>query len=192
MITGIRGKVMRREAGAVEITVGPVRLWVAVPGYIARKASVGKPVSLETILLTDETGLHLYGFETVRERDFFRRLLQVNSVGRKGALKAMDEGLGKTLARIRNAWVNDEGSLDGLGPKTSRNVIAELGEEVAKGVWGAVDSEGVSAQDTAVAAMKALGVKEREARAALRKAVKRAKKGATAEQLVREALRQLR
>jgi Holliday junction DNA helicase RuvA len=192
MITGIRGRVTRREPGGIEVALGPVRVFISVPAYISESATVGKIISLETVLLSDETGIHLYGFRDGRERDFFLRLLQVNSVGKKAALKAMEGGLERAIARIKKAWLTDEGVLDGLGPKTSRKVIAELGEEVASGVWGKVDDGGVSAQEEALQALKALGVKEREARAALLKVLRRGNKEMSAEKWVKEALKELR
>lgn len=192
MITGLRGKVIRRERGGIEIEVGPVRLWVLVPSYLSEMSREGKPIALETVLLNDESGLHLYGFQTSMERDFFLRLLQINSVGRKAALKVLDDGLESALARIHHAWRNEKPTLSGLGPKTSRNVIAELGEEVAKGRWGKAQGNDESTEDDALEALIALGAKEREARDALRKAMRRINAGAPAERVVREALKYLK
>ncbi|MHA2620448.1 MAG: Holliday junction branch migration protein RuvA [bacterium JZ-2024 1] len=192
MITGLRGKVIRRERGGIEIEVGPVRLGVRVPSYLSEMSREGKPIALETALLNDESGWHLYGFQTSMERDFFLRLLQINSVGRKAALKVLDDGLESALARIYHAWRNEKPTLSGLGPKTSRNVIAELGEEVAKGRWGKAHRNEESTEDDALEALIALGAKEREAREALRKAMRRIQAGAPAERVVREALKYLK
>ena len=86
MIAGLRGRVMRIEAAAVLLSVGPVDVRVAMPSSTALGLTVGQSTELRTHLYVREDQIALYGFESDAALEIFELLLSVSGIGPKAAL----------------------------------------------------------------------------------------------------------
>ncbi len=187
MLDRIRGRVRARREEAILLDLGPVSLEIGVPRYLAEVLPPGKEVELFTVLLQDETGLHLFGFREPEERALFQRLLEIPGVGKKASLRALARGRGALMEALRNADSEEGFQWEGLGPRTARRVWSELRREALQGKW---EGGAPTAPETVLSALRALGVPERRAREVLQRAL-RDQRHTTAEELLKEALRWL-
>ena len=176
MLDRIRGRVRARREEAILLDLGPVSLEIGVPRYLAEVLPPGKEVELFTVLLQDETGLHLFGFREPEERALFQRLLEIPGVGKKASLRALARGRGALMEALRNADSEEGFQWEGLGPR-----------EALQGKW---EGGAPTAPETVLSALRALGVPERRAREVLQRAL-RDQRHTTAEELLKEALRWL-
>lgn len=192
MIGLLRGRLAVASLGQVLLDVGGVGYRVAVP-LGTRVPRPGEELTLHTHLAVREDALTLYGFATAGERDVFEILLGVTGVGPKVALA----GLG-TLGGdgIRRAVVTEDVSaltaIPGVGRKGAQRMVLELRERL--GAAGSPDLPGAVAAATdprgeAAQALAALGYAPGEAQRALDDASGGNGHDATAEELVRDALR---
>ena len=202
MIAWIQGTVAEKGEGELVLfTAGGVgyRLLCSV-NTLAAVPGVGKECSLHAHLSVREDAMELYGFEKAEERDMFRRLISVSGIGPRTALSVLGS---MPLSDLRLAIVmGDLGTLSrapGIGKKTAQRIALELKDKIADdslpsgagmGDLAFADS-GAPAQDAlgeAMQALKSLGYSPQEAAAAL-KGVK--EQGATADELIRLALRHM-
>ena len=183
VIAGVRGRVIRAEAGALVVAVGPVDVRVGVPSSTAMALTAGQEVRLHTHLHVREDQLALFGFESEAGLEIFERLLGVSGVGPKGALallstlspaevqRAIAEGDTRALARA-----------PGIGQRAASRIITDLQDKL-----GVIEVEsmeiGRGPLSAAVEALMNMGYSQPEARRALEGAT-----GATAEELLRAAL----
>ena len=85
MIGRIRGELTYKGPDGVEVlTAAGVGYEIAVPAvWLDRMPAVGQQVDLRTSLVVRDDALRLYGFETSRDRELFRRLQAASGVGPK-------------------------------------------------------------------------------------------------------------
>ncbi|MFN4183081.1 MAG: Holliday junction branch migration protein RuvA, partial [bacterium] len=160
--------------------------------HTLREIREGEKRLFYTDLIVDETGIHLLGFLSEKERELFRRMRHINGIGRKVALKMLQEGLEVLLYSIARG--NEEFLLrfPGVGKKAVRKVMMELREEVRKGKWGEIGEETATMFHTfqdAQKVLRSLGLKQKETEQLLRKVEKALSPPYTVEQIIREALK---
>lgn len=176
MIASLRGKVQGRTGGSAIIDVNGV-------GYLVNASSrtleglgdVGDEVFLVIVTAVREDAITLYGFTDVAERDVFNLLTTVQGIGPKAGLAILsvlsaDEVLGAIVGQ-------DDKSIsraNGVGPKTAKRVIAELGDKAAAmgGIAGAAGTIVVSAlagEDDAKQALLGLGYSKMEVEGLMQK-----------------------
>lgn len=141
-----------------------------------------------------EDFIGLYGFFSKEEREMFNLLLTINGVGAKAALSLL------SISSVHNLkyaiLIGDEKTLTrapGVGKKIAQRIILELkdklkGQEVAGII--ANNAEDISKDNNiseALQALLALGYTEREAN----KALEKANKAETIENIIKEALKYL-
>jgi Holliday junction DNA helicase RuvA len=146
-------------------------------------------VSLHAHLVVRDDALALYGFASEEERDLFRALIGVQSVGPKVALAVLSGGTPRELvaalvagdaARLR--------AVPGIGKRTAERIVVELRERV--GVQGDLSQAAIAVtrgDDPRYIAREGLidlGFDPAEAQALLDRA-----EGETAEELLASALR---
>ncbi len=96
----------------------------------------GASLMIETHVREDH--IHLYGFATVQERDWFRLLTSVQGVGAKSALAILTVCPAERLPIIIAS--NDVSALrqaDGVGPKLATRIASELKDKVQSMTLGA-------------------------------------------------------
>ncbi|PWJ22531.1 Holliday junction branch migration protein RuvA [Jannaschia seohaensis] len=128
MIGRLTGRLDWKGSDQVLLDVGGVGYVVHVSERtVAELPPVKTPVSLWTELLVREDLLQLFGFQTVREREWHRLLTSVQGVGAKVSLAILGtlgpEGVARAIALGDAAAVK---AAPGVGPKIAQRVVNEL------------------------------------------------------------------
>ncbi|MDG2407361.1 MAG: Holliday junction branch migration protein RuvA [Paracoccaceae bacterium] len=102
------------------------RTLAALPGS-------GSAVALYTDLIVREDLLQLFGFTTLREKEWHRLLTSIQGVGAKASLAILStlgtEGVSRAIAL--GDW-NAVKAARGIGPKTAQRVVNELKDKAPK------------------------------------------------------------
>ena len=159
----------------------------------------GEAISLWVETHVREDHIHLYGFASPAERDWFRLLCTVQGVGAKMAL-AILSALGPDELTTAIA-AQDKAALtraNGVGPKLAGRIVAELRDKTAHLVLGpAAATAGVTrapagaVSEDAVSALVNLGYRRAEAFGAVARAMSELGSAAPVEALVKAGLREL-
>lgn len=189
----IQGRVAAREPARVVIEAGGLGYLVQVPlSTFDTLPEVGREARLLLHLTVREDEWRLFGFASARERETFRDLLRVSSVGPALALTLLS-GLGPE-ALIQAVGEGDPAVLTrvkGVGKKTAERVLLDLKDRWAAGgpggVGGAVAAPKGPAGD-ALRALESLGLERAEAERRLAALGPQAQ-GLPVAELVRRALR---
>lgn len=190
MIAFVTGRLAAKTPVFAIIDVGGVglRLAMSTPALAALPAE-GDEVTAFTYLHVREDELSLYGFESDDERVLFERLITVSGIGPKVALAVLSALAPDALMRaIAAEDVGMLSSVPGIGKKTAQRLIIELKDkldlpDLATAGGGPEPAAAAAARD----ALLSMGFSSSEAAVALQGAPA----GATAEQLLKTALKAL-
>jgi Holliday junction DNA helicase RuvA len=190
MIAFITGRVAARAASHAVVEAGGIgyRLLMSTSSLAALPAE-GDEVTIQTYLHVRAEELTLYGFESEEERELFEALIGVSGVGPKVALAVLSalkpDALRTALARDDVAMLS---SVPGVGKKTAQRLLIDLKDKLGAPELGGAGVGGSShAAMEARDALLAMGFSAAESAAALRDM----EGGATAEQMLRAALKAL-
>jgi Holliday junction DNA helicase RuvA len=193
VIASVSGTVVARRAGEVVIEAAGVGYRLAVSAETLREApGVGEQGRLHAHLVLRDDGIHLFGFASEAERELFLMLVGVQGVGPKVALAVLSGGRPRELLHaIAAGDAARFQAVPGIGKRTAERIIVELREKVA----GRVEDEIVvrrgggddDPRTLAREGLLGLGFTPPEADSLLGGAA-----GATAEDLIAEALRAAR
>ncbi|MGE5561221.1 MAG: Holliday junction branch migration protein RuvA [Chloroflexota bacterium] len=200
MIASLRGTVAELGPDSVVLDVGGVGYLIHVtPGTRARLPEIGRETRLFTHYAIREDAVALYGFSTREERGLFELLLSVSGIGPKVALGML---AGTEPASFSAAVAGGDVAyltrLPGVGKKTAQRLLLELKDKV--GSWlpdnageaigeVAVAAPAATERDEALQALLALGFSQAEAAQAVARAAQETGADATAEDLIRSALK---
>jgi len=94
---------------------------------------LGERVNLHIHTQLREDALQLYGFSSPDEKELFRELLRVSSVGPKLALSILS-GLPheELLSAIQSKDIHRLQKIPGIGKKTAERILIELGDRLSK------------------------------------------------------------
>lgn len=204
MITSIQGLLTECTPLRAVVELNGFGYEVNIPVTTAEKLPApGAQVKLHTLVIYREDAQTLYGFATPAERDFFRLMIEtVSGVGPKLALTIMSRmSLPVLEASIRDGDVASLSKCPGIGKKTAERLVVELrakvgatgdtspvaGGATAAGGPATASPGNVSFRD-AVLALTALGYKQADADAAVRRAQVALGADATTEKLIKRAL----
>ncbi|HCV20098.1 MAG: Holliday junction branch migration protein RuvA [Arenicellales bacterium] len=193
MIGWISGKLLRKQPPQLLVEVGGVGYELEAPmTAFYNLPDPGGMVSLHTHLVIRDDAHLLFGFTDLRQRDLFRTLLKITGVGPRVAL-AILSGLtaDDLVACISVGDVAQLTRVPGIGRKTAERLVIELRDRLdATAESGATltGSSALTPEQDAVSALVALGYKSTAATAAVRAA---ASAGASVEELIRGALKEL-
>lgn len=203
MIGALKGRVDSTHDGGCVLDVNGVGYLVACSRKTLDALSGRDGVHrllVETRVSQD--AITLYGFADAAEREAFRALIEVKTVGPQKALIVLSslspEGLARAIAGKERKRLSE---VKGLGAATANRIV----DEPAMQKWavgratpeadgaGALDvaaaAEGVEAD--AVSALVNLGWKQPQAAAAIARAGKRLGEGATLDALIRDGLKEM-
>ena len=173
MIALLKGILAIKEPPVIVLDVQGVGYELKVPlsGFYDLP-EIGQPATLFVHVVYREDAQNAYGFLQARDRDFFRELIRVNSVGPSLALTILS---GLTVNECVQA-VNDNDltrltKLPGIGKRTAERLVLELKPKLA--AWGL--GVGTASESTpsdrrlqdAESALLSLGYKVAEAKKAL-------------------------
>lgn len=195
MITYVSGTLAHKSPTDAVIDVQGLGYELLIPtSSYERLPAVGKPAKLLAHHHVREDAAVLFGFATEAERTLFRTMIGVSGVGPKLALAALSAMPPDTL---RDHILEGDASvltrIPGVGKKTAERLIVELKDRLADldGFEGGPAASGGDApmRADARAALEALGFSRAEAEKRIRKALRDHDGAASAEELIRLALR---
>lgn len=198
MIAYLRGKVLTTTSETAILDVNGVGYEVYCSGGAFRKLRVGEVGELYTYLQVKEDGITLFGFESVKEKELFLKLITVSGVGPKMGIAVLASLSGEEFARaIATADVKRLSAVKGLGKKTAEKIVLELhGKISAAEVMSAsgdftstlppADVRLSAADEEAVQALVGLGFTRNESAQAVKKA--REAGARTVEEVIMKAL----
>jgi Holliday junction DNA helicase RuvA len=198
MIAKLSGNLDSTGDGWAVIDIGGVGYLVFCAGRtLAALPSPGTAISLEIETVVREDQFHLYGFLDAHEREWFRLLRKVQSVGAKMALAILgllspDDLTLAIAARDRGALTQ----VSGVGPKLADRLITELKDKtpvagMAVAMGSGIASERGSPSSDAVSALVNLGYRQSEAFGAIAGAAQNLGEGASIEALIQAGLKEL-
>jgi holliday junction DNA helicase RuvA len=196
MIGKLTGVVDSIADDHVILDVGGVGYLVQCPSSTLSGLAAGGHVSLMIEMKVSEDAIRLYGFASAEEREWFRLLQTVQSVGSKVALAVLStlspRDLQRALALGDKAMI---GRAPGVGPKLALRITTELKDKAPAMM---LRGEGEAAapvlaprgpEADAVSALLHLGYSESAAAQAVARAGQDLGDGIEAGVLIREALR---
>ena len=195
MIAKLRGVLDSLGDGWAVVDVSGVGyLTYCSAGTLASLPQRGQEVSLTIETVVREDHIHLYGFSSEQEREWFRLLQTVQSVGARLALAILGALPAAELAACIAA--QDKAGLTrapGVGPKLAARILSELKDKVASlpsATPTATVVDGTANAD-AIAALVNLGYRPTEAHGAVSGAARTLGAEAPVEALIRAGLKEL-
>ena len=199
MIAYLRGKVLTTTEETVILDVNGVGYEAYCSGGAFRKITVGAVAELYTYLQVKEDGVTLFGFESVKEKELFLKLITVSGVGPKLGIAVLATLSADELAQvIATADVKRLSTVKGLGKKTAEKIVLELHGKISAAEIMSASGDMVSTaaaeqpnklsamDEEAVTALMGLGFTRAESVQAVKKAHE---KGATTvEDVIMKAL----
>lgn len=201
MIGKLTGRIDSVHEGGCIFDVGGVGYLVACSrktlDALSAREGVQK-VLVETHVRED--AIILYGFADAAEREAFRSLIEVKTVGPQKALIVLSalrpDELARAIAQKERKRLSE---VKGLGAATAARIV----DEPAMQKWavgratpepdgvGAIALPAESVESDAASALVNLGIKRPEAIAAITRAAKRLGEGAALGDLIREGLKEM-
>jgi len=170
MIAFISGTIKAKTGRSIVVDVSGVGYEVFTTPLFLEKAKENQEVELYTHLYVREDIMELYGFPSVGELNFFKKLIGVSGVGPKSALTIMSLA---SVSDLQRAIVQEDASLltkvSGIGEKTAKRLIVELKSKLEAGDIGeSAAKAGPVGDSQAIDGLVGLGYSAKEAREALR------------------------
>ena len=199
MIAYLRGKVLTTTAETAILDVNGVGYEAYCSAGAFRKLIVGQVGELYTYLQVKEDGITLFGFESVKEKEMFLKLITVPNVGPKMGIAVFSSLSVDDFAQaIATADVKRLSAVKGLGKKTAEKIVLELHGKISAAeilsasgddLSGAAEAPAgklTAADEEAVSALMGLGFTRAESTQAVKKA--RDKGAVTVEEVIMKAL----
>ncbi|GMQ82250.1 MAG: Holliday junction branch migration protein RuvA [Rhodothermia bacterium] len=196
MIDYVSGKLSSKKPTEAVIDVSGLGYKLLIPTSTYEKLpKAGEDVRLQCHHYVRDDAILLFGFATDEERSVFNLLLGVSGIGPKLALAALSalspEEIGTRIVDGDAAMLTQ---IPGVGRKTAERLIVELRDRFEKlvltGSKGAESGNGSTARSDAMAALEALGLSRAGADKSLRGVLSKHPEAASAEEMIRLALRQ--
>ena len=185
MSVGVDRIEVMTPAGVGYDIIVPARLFESLP-------APGEAIDLHTALVAREDSLELFGFETVTDRELFRRLQGASGVGPRLALAILGTlPSSRIVAAIRDRSHETLQLVAGVGRKTAERMALELADKVDDLMTVSAAGETLAGGLAALEALRALGYSQLESEAALRAARRELDGEVGTEEMIRSALRHL-
>lgn len=193
MIAGIKGSIHTMSPGEVWVDTGNgfvVQVFVPVSSFSKLK-NMGE-VFLHTVLRQKEEESVLYGFVSLKEKQFFEKMIAISGVGGKTALSFISAFSIKELSdAINSGDVTKLISIPGIGRKTAQRIVLELTGKLDFGE-DRLDDKRVKMKEDLVSGMVNLGFSQRGISGIVDRVLKENPDEASFEILFKEILKQTR
>jgi Holliday junction DNA helicase RuvA len=131
MIAYLSGKIINRTEKYIILLVSGVGYEVFLPEKFISKVQIDQDLEVYLYHKQREDAQELYGFESLKEREFFTKLISVSGVGPKSALAVLSiadvDNLSSAIA-TGNAEIFKK--VSGIGTKTAERIVVELKSKV--------------------------------------------------------------
>lgn len=133
MIGKLKGRIDSSDEDSLIVDVGGVGYLVFASSRTLAQCESGAAIELIIETHVREDHIHLYGFPSAAERDWFRLLTTVQGVGAKMGLAILGMFAPSQLATIIAAQDKKQlTAASGVGPKLAERLVVELKNKVAK------------------------------------------------------------
>jgi len=197
MFAYISGKLTQKEPTAVVIDANGVGYLINIPlsTYSALPAP-GQSAKLLIYFHVREDIQALYGFATKEEKELFLLLINITGIGPKMAITILSgANPDQFRKRILEGDVKALTLIPGIGLKTAKRIIVELGEKLGRTdllvTEDSMPMTNEAQSNEALKALMSLGYRRSEALAALRKAVQELGDSASVEKYIKAALNKM-
>jgi Holliday junction DNA helicase RuvA len=128
MIEGVEGQIIKKSQNKITIkTISGITFGIFSTIRNIRKLDISKSYFIYTYLKVKEDGMSLYGFLSEQEKEAFKVLIGINSVGPKTALSILDTfTFEKLLTIVQNEDIEALSHVSGIGKKSAGRIILEL------------------------------------------------------------------
>lgn len=197
MFAYISGKLVQKEPTSIVIDANGIGYLINIPlsTYSALPAN-GQPAKVLIYYHVREDIQALYGFATREEKEMFLLLINITGIGPKMAITILSGASPEQFKkRVLDGDVKALTLIPGIGLKTAKRIIVELGEKLGK-TEAPLPEELISITsgshgDEALKALLSLGYRRSEALTALRKAVQELGDSASVEKYIKVALNKM-
>jgi holliday junction DNA helicase RuvA len=196
MIALLTGKIVHKSPDYVILDVSGVGYRVQIPfSTYYDLPDEGGSATLHVFTNVREDAIHLYGFRTLSEKEFFQLLLSVSGIGPKLAKDILSNiEPGDLAGALQRGDIVKLSAIPGIGKKTAERLVLELREKVRKLSVGEAAGKAPAVPEPDLAADVAsallnLGYRDQQVRKVLAEIQIGA--GATVESLLKQALRVL-
>ena len=199
MIAYLRGKVLTTTLETAILDVNGVGYEIYCSRGAFRKTVVVEVAELHTYLQVKEDGMTLFGFESVREKEMFLKLISVPNVGPKMGIAVFGAlSVDEFATAIATADVKRLSTVKGLGKKTAEKIVLDLHGKISAAEILSANGDDLSApaatstaklsaaDEEAVSALMGLGFTRTESANAVKKA--REVGATTVEEVIMKAL----
>lgn len=198
MIGKLKGTVDTLAEDHVILDVHGVGYLVQCPTSTLTKLVAGEAALLLIEMRVSDDAIRLYGFLSGEEREWFRLLQTVQSVGARVALNILSaltpKAIGRAIALGDKAMI---GQAQGVGPKLATRIVTELKDKAPSVMLRQDPGEALivaaarGPESDAVLALVKLGYSQSVAAEAVAKAALSLGEAAAVDTLIREALRNM-
>lgn len=176
MIGYIKGKLLNADSGTVLLENNGVGYEIACSNSVYNRLIDNKGGEVFTYLAVRDDGMFLYGFDSIKEKNMFLKLISVSGVGPKMGITILSNiNLNDLAVKIAMSDVKGLSKIKGLGKKTAERIILELREKIVAD--GNEESESVEMKiekvenEDAVIALMSLGLNKGESVVLVKKAM---------------------
>ena len=149
MIAYLRGKVLTTTLETVILDVNGVGYEIYCSRGAFKKTNVGEVAELHTYLQVKEDGMTLFGFESVREKEMFLKLISVPNVGPKMGIAVFGAlSVDEFATAIATADVKRLSTVKGLGKKTAEKIVLDLHGKISAAEILSANGDDLSAPAT--------------------------------------------
>lgn len=199
MIDFVEGTLCYLDSEYVVVETGGLGYRLFCPNPYQFVRFEGNKVRLHTHQHVREDAILLYGFASRDERDLFRKLLDVNGIGPKGALAILAGAEPEQIVMaVQQENVNYLTKFPGIGKKTAQRMILDLKDKLVgytpSAILAVADGElaagqqSTSALNEALEALTSLGYSDSELQRIRGALSEKAKSGESVETLIKQGL----
>ena len=205
MITAIRGKIVDSQEMAVTLEANGLSYEILTPLSVLQRFKENQDsdgnirlITYHYYQMTPSSGVPvLVGFLNEIERDFFLEFIKVSGIGPRAAVKALNKAIGEIAQAIDRGDTKYLKTLPGIGEQKAKEIVAKLQGKMGKFTLmrDRVAQESPSPQlrdieEEALNILLQLQYKKAEAEEMIKKAIERAPKLSTSEELLNEIYKQ--
>ena len=128
MIVQVIGTVIKKTLKSVYLDTGSgIVLEVFSTDLVLRNLRSDEKVTLYTYFKVKDDGMELYGFLNEKEREAFKILISISSIGPRTAIAILNIfTYDKLLTIVENEDINSLIKVPGIGKKSASRIILEL------------------------------------------------------------------
>ena len=161
MFEYLKGIVAKIDPAYVVLDVNGVGYKILCPTPYSYQEN--QPATIYVEQVVRDTGITLYGFLSLEDKELFLKLLSVSGIGPKSAVAIMAEDTDSLASAIQNGEVKYLTRFPGVGKKTASQIVLDLKGKLGNYVKKATPTVDISPSlQDALLALVALGYTQKE------------------------------